>query len=145
MDWIGEKIDSPDELLVRVGFLEARTAVALLDTDLFFAEASAVGDLGGDGRERRVLTFPSGGWLAELDVDLLVGRLGLGLGRGLAVGRGEDAEGHGDSGFKIQLVFLGGELRGQMILLARQTNKKNAVWPLASSVGKTKRFLEGMV
>jgi hypothetical protein len=51
--------------------------------------------------KRRVFTFPSG-FAGEIDLELLV-RLGGGFGFRLLVGRREDAERDGDSGFKIQV------------------------------------------
>ena len=90
--------------------LETGTAVTFFftrDTDLFFAVAvlSTRGKFSGGG-ERRVLTFPSG-WLlvGEVDLELLVG-LDACLRGGLPVGGGEDAEGDGDSGFKVQVDDL---------------------------------------
>lgn len=55
---------------------------------------------------RSVLAFPSG-WLlvGEADVDLLVSLSGS-LGLVILVGRGEDAEGHGDTSFKVQVDDL---------------------------------------
>lgn len=88
--------------------LETGTAVTLFFTccaDLFFAVA--VLSTGGEinvGGVRRVLTFPSGRLLAgELDINLFVG-LGGGLRLAVPICRWEDAEGHGDSGFKVQIA-----------------------------------------
>ena len=91
---------------------DTRTAVTFLftsDADLFFPVRVVV--VGGlvDNVRRRVLTFPSGPFvvLGELNTELLVS-LGGNLG-GLAVllvGRREDAKGHGNSGFKIQVDDL---------------------------------------
>jgi hypothetical protein len=50
------------------------------------------------------LTFPSGE-LGELDLNLFVG-VGLGGGLGLLVGGREDAKGHRDAGFKVQIGDL---------------------------------------
>lgn len=87
-------------------FLETGTAVTFFftrNTDLFFGVAvlATRRDLGGE--RRRVLTFPSG-FLGEVDLELL-GSLDLCLGLGFAVlvGRGEDAEGDGDAGLKVQV------------------------------------------
>lgn len=53
---------------------------------------------------RRVLAFPSG-WLfaRKVDVNLLVSLLGGRLRLAVPVRRGKDAEGHGDTGFKVQI------------------------------------------
>lgn len=88
--------------------MDTGTAVLFLftcDTDLFFpARRKLSRDRGG-----RVLTYPSGFLRGGLDFELLVS-LGGGLDlSGLFVGRGEDAEGNGDAGFKVQVGDLGGE------------------------------------
>jgi hypothetical protein len=104
---------------VRVVFLsDAGTAVTFLftsDSDLSFTEASARREIGGC-RERRVLTFPSGGCLLawKFELNLFVG-LGGCLGFGLPVCRGEDAERHGDAGFKVQVGDLGGRERADLL------------------------------
>jgi hypothetical protein len=88
------------------------TAVAFFfarDTDLFFAVFLAGRTFSVDGeRRRRVLTFPSG-WLLGGEFDLKLFVSGGGGGGGLRLrfavpicGR-EDAEGHGDAGFKVQV------------------------------------------
>jgi hypothetical protein len=90
-------------------FADDRTAAFLLfasDTDLFL-EASFLARRGklGLGWGRSVL-FPSGE-LGELDLNLLVGvGVGLGGGLGVPVGRREDAKGHRDAGFKVQIGDL---------------------------------------
>lgn len=101
-------------------FTDAGTAVTFFFTcyaDLFFAEAmlSARRKFDVDSRVRRVLTFPSGLVLFwEFDLNLFVGLLGrlllLGLGLrfvvGVPIGSREDAEGNGNSGFKVQVDGL---------------------------------------
>lgn len=93
-----------DVLLV----LKAGTAVTLFftcKTDLFFAVAvlSTRGEINVGG-VRRVLTFPSGRLLAgELDINLFVG-LGGCLRLAVPICRWEDAERHGDPGFKVQIA-----------------------------------------
>lgn len=92
---------------------DTRTAVTFLftsDADLFFLVRVVVVIRLVDNVGRRVLTFPSGPFvvLRELNAELLVG-LGSGNLRGLVVflvGRREDAKGHGNSGFKIQVDDL---------------------------------------
>jgi hypothetical protein len=83
--------------------------------DLFFAVAISTGRKIGLGGVRRVLTFPSGGLLwRKIELDLLVGLGGCGCrGVGLAVRRGEDAEGDGDAGLKVQ----GDDLSGARVSL----------------------------
>uniref|UniRef100_A0A1Y1KVU9 Uncharacterized protein n=1 Tax=Photinus pyralis TaxID=7054 RepID=A0A1Y1KVU9_PHOPY len=93
--------------------LETGTAVTLFtETDLFFAEAvlavlamlSTRGEIDVGRVRRRVLILPSG-WLlllGELDVNLFVS-LGGGLRLAVPISRGEDAEGDGDAGFKVQI------------------------------------------
>lgn len=96
-------------LLVVLVFVTMDTGTAVLflftcDANLFFL---ARRKLGGD-RGRRVLTYPSGFLRRHVDFELLVSLSG-GLDRsGLFVGRGEDAEGNGDAGFKVQVGGLGG-------------------------------------
>lgn len=92
--------------------------VMFFDTDLFFKALVFPGrKLFGSGSERRrVLTFPSGLlWLLrKLDLKLLMSFgdcLGLGLCLALLVGGGEDAEGDGDTSFKIQIGGLEGAER----------------------------------
>ena len=86
-------------------FLETGTAVTIFftrETDLFFAVAvlAARRDL---SSERRVLTFPSGRLLGgKIDFELLVVLDLGGLGVFVPVCRGEDAEGDGDAGLKVQ-------------------------------------------
>ena len=87
--------------------MDTGTAVLFLftcDTDLFFpARRKLSRDRGG-----RVLTYPSGFLRGDLDLELLVSLSGgLDL-SGLFVGRGEDAEGNGDAGFKVQVGDLDG-------------------------------------
>ncbi len=82
----------PDVLLLR---LETGTAAKIFftgKTDLFLVDLV-----------RRVLAFPSG-WLlgGEIDINLLVS-LGGRLRLAVPVRRGKDAEGHGDTGFKVQI------------------------------------------
>lgn len=99
-------------MMVVVTMEETGTAVAFFftrDTDLFFAKArfAARRNFGGGG-ERRVLTFPSG-WLLgrKGDLNLLVSSgLGRSLRLVLLVSGGEDAKGHGDAGFKVQVDGL---------------------------------------
>lgn len=86
--------------------LETGTAVLILftrDTDLFLGVAVLATKRGLCGEGRRVLTFPSG-VLGKADLELL-GSLDLGacLGLTVLVGRGEDAEGNGDAGLKVQV------------------------------------------
>lgn len=99
-----------DDVVVMLLSLETGTAVTFFftrNTDLFFAVAvlSARRKFGG-GRERRVLTFPSG-WLllGEFDLNLFGGcgcsRLSLGI--GVPICRWEDAERDGDAGLKVQV------------------------------------------
>jgi hypothetical protein len=91
-------------------FADAGTAAFLLlasDTDLFL-EASLLTRWGklGLGLGGRSVLFPSGE-LGELDLNLLVGvGVGLGGGLGVPVGRREDAKGHRDAGFKVQIGDL---------------------------------------
>jgi hypothetical protein len=92
--------------LVVLVTMDTGTAVLFLftcDADLFFpARRKLSRDRGG-----RVLTYPSGFLRGKLDLELLVGLSGgLDL-SGLFVGRGEDAEGNGDAGFKVQVGDLG--------------------------------------
>lgn len=92
---------------------DTRTAVTFLFTsnaDLFFPVGVVVAGRLVDNVGRRVLTFPSGPFLVlgELCTKLLVGLGGSHL-RGLVVllvGRRENAEGNGNSGFKIQVDDL---------------------------------------
>lgn len=88
--------------------LETGTAVTFFftrESNLFFAVTvlAARRKLSGGG-VRRVLTFPSGCLVAgKLDLELLVS-LGLDLlFGGVPVGGGENAEGDGDTGFKVQV------------------------------------------
>jgi hypothetical protein len=88
--------------------MDTGTAVLFLftcDTDLFFpARRKLSRDRGG-----RVLTYPSGFLRGSLNLEFLVS-VGGGLDlSGLFVRRGEDAEGNGDAGFKVQVGDLGGE------------------------------------
>lgn len=86
------------------------------DEDLFLAVAvvlPAGRKVGRGGRVRRrdLTTFPPGLVVGEVEVELLVGSsAGAGLARLLlvvvAIRRGEDAEGDGDSRFKIQVDCL---------------------------------------
>lgn len=97
------------------------------DADLFFAVAllSARRKVALSG-VRRVLTFPSGVvLLRKFDLKLLVGGLGLGgVGLGLAVGRGEDAERDGDAGFKIQVGGLSGRESPLLLDLPLEKGRK---------------------
>lgn len=96
--------DNSMELLL----LETGTAVTFFftcDMDLFFAVAllSARRKFSG-GRDRRVLTFPSG-WLLLGEFGLCCDsscRLSLGLGIRFPICRWEDAEGDGDASLKVQ-------------------------------------------
>ena len=93
-------------LVMLVLGLGTGTAVTFFLTrvmDLFFAVAllSARRKFSRNG-VRRVLTFPSGVVLGELDFELLLG-FGLGLRLAVLVGRRKDAEGDRDSGFKVQI------------------------------------------
>lgn len=128
------------------------TAVAILftsDADLFLAVARLVLLLAGrrrkvgTGRVGRVLaTFPPGLVVGELELQLLVG---FGGGAALVllvvtVGRRKDAEGNGDSCFKIQVDCLGCARR--VVLLSTFRDRKNSLEKLerksslASSWGK---------
>lgn len=80
-----------------LGVLETGTAARVFfasNADLLFGVAVL----------RRVLAFPSGVLLLrrKVDVNLLVS-LGLRLGLAVLVRRREDAKGHGDAGFKVQI------------------------------------------
>lgn len=90
---------------VLVVVLDTGTAVTLFftcNTDLF--SVLSTGREISVGGVRRVLTFPSGRLLAgELDINLFV-RLGRRLRLAVPICRWEDAEGHGDSGFKVQIA-----------------------------------------
>lgn len=82
----------PDVVLLR---LETGTAAKIFftgKTDFFLVDLV-----------RRVLAFPSG-WLlvGEIDVNLLVS-LGGCLRLAVPIGGGKDAEGHGDTSFKVQI------------------------------------------
>jgi hypothetical protein len=96
--------------LVDVGLvlmlLDTGTAVTFFFTcyaDLFFDAVFAATRKFSGSRERRVLTLPSGfRFLGNADVNLL-GCLGLSLGFTVPIGRGEDAEGDRDAGFKVQV------------------------------------------
>lgn len=104
------------------------------DTDLFFTVAllSSRRQLGRGG-DRRVLTFPSGflGFGGKFDLKLFVGLgdLGLSLG-GFLVGAREDAEGHGNAGFKVQV----GDLNGARILFPTTFRTER-------TKGRSRRFL----
>lgn len=112
------------------------TAVTILftsDADLLLAVALLVlllagRKVGGTGRVGRVLAaFPPGLVVGELELQLLVG---LGGGGGavalvllvVTVGRREDAEGNGDSCFKIQVDCLGWALRVVFLSTFRTVN-----------------------
>lgn len=102
----GANLDLPalfvGEVLVLVlGTGTAVTFFFTLVTDLFVVSLSALGELSG-GRDRRVLTFPSGLLVGEFDVYLFVG-LGGGLRFAVLVGRRKDAEGDRDACFKVQI------------------------------------------
>lgn len=79
------------------------------ETDLFVVEVvllSTGRKMGRGVNNRRVLTLPSG-FLGEFDLKLFVSYLSLRLGLGLLfVRRREDAKGHGDAGFKVQVGGL---------------------------------------
>ncbi|KAI1307538.1 hypothetical protein F5Y03DRAFT_122954 [Xylaria venustula] len=119
--------------------MDTGTAVTFFftcDTDLFFAVAllSSRGQLGRGG-SRRVLTFPSGflGFGGKFDLKLFVDLGGLGLSRslgGFLVGTGEDAEGHGNAGFKVQV----GDLIGARILFPTTFRTQR-------TKGRSRRFL----
>jgi hypothetical protein len=94
--------------------LDTGTAVTFFFTrnsDLFFTVvllfAARRNDFSSGGRERRVLTFPSGLWLWGFDLNLFLnlgsGGLSLGLGLLVPICRWEDAEGDGDAGLKVQI------------------------------------------
>jgi hypothetical protein len=101
-------------------FTDAGTAVTFFFTgytDLFFAEAMLSGEAMFSGMsmrrkvgvdsERRELTFPSGFvLLREFDLKLFVSVLDSLLLVGVLVGAWEDAEGNGNSGFKVQVDDL---------------------------------------
>jgi hypothetical protein len=88
--------------------LDTGTVVTFFYTDLFFGVAllTARGQLSSSG-ERRVLTFPSGFFRfgGKFDLKLFVS-LGGGYGLDFFVCAREDAEGHGDAGFKVQVGDL---------------------------------------
>lgn len=89
-------------VLVDVLVSETGTAVTFFfprDTDLFCSARRQFSS----GGVRRVLTLPSG-WLfgGEVDLELLVSLLSSGFRGGVPVGGGEDAQGNGDAGLKIQ-------------------------------------------
>lgn len=102
-------------VLLVVLAVDTGTAVTFFftcDTDLFFTVAllSSRGQLSRGG-DRRVLTFPSGflGFGGKFNLKLFVNFGSLGLSRslgGFLVGAGEDAEGHGNAGFKVQVDDL---------------------------------------
>lgn len=98
-----KKREKNSPLLVSVSLfvLDTGTAVTFFFTRDMDLLAVARRQLGG-GSERRVLTLPSGLLLVgEVDVNLFVGRGDLGV-LGFPVGGGEDAEGNGDAGLKVQ-------------------------------------------
>lgn len=132
---------------VRPGLGGTRTVVVvvLFDADLFFGDAGVFPrrKLFGNGSEgggrRRVITFPSGllRLLGKFDLKLLVGLgdcLGLGLCLCLAllVGGGKDAEGDGDTGFKIQIGDLEGATRRIFSAFPYETKEGKEEYPLAS-------------
>lgn len=86
-------------------YFEAGTAVFFCDTDLFFESLFSTRELS-NGGDRRVMTFPSGflrfGGKFDLKLFVGLGDLGLSL-SGFLVGTREDAKGHGDAGFKVQV------------------------------------------
>lgn len=94
--------------------VDTRTVVVMFfftgDTDLLFSVAMLSTRRKMDRSVgRRGLTFASGFLPGELDLDLFVGLCGcLDLSGGFVVlvRRGEDAEGNGYSGFKIQIADL---------------------------------------
>jgi len=128
--------------LVRVLlFADAGTAVTFFFTrytDLFFAEAmfSAGRRKFGFDRERRVLTFPSGLLLFwEFDLNLFtplisgsLDLLRLRLVVGVLVGSRKDAEGDGNTGFKVQVD----DLPGARLFFSSTEGKRRSVLLLLS-------------
>lgn len=96
------------------------------ETDLFFVEAvllSTGRKMGRGVNTRRVLTLPSG-FLGESDLKLFVSYLSLRLGLGLLfVGGREDAKGHGNAGFKVQV----GDLFGARIVSSSTFRSKSLI------------------
>lgn len=123
--------------VVRV--LDTGTVVMLLFTsytDLFFAVTLLSARRKVDrGLRRRVLTFPSGFLLGELDLNLFVGLDSGGLsslsGLFVFVRRREDAEGNGYSGFKIQIADLYGAKRDLLAQPFAKLRKEDKKIPLA--------------
>jgi hypothetical protein len=100
-------------VLVVVLAVDTGTAVLLLVTCGTGFLAVRLSLLRGRRGRRVVLVFAAGLLRGELDLNLrvgvglgVVGLLRLGLSRLLFVRRGEDAEGHGEAGFKIQVGDL---------------------------------------
>ena len=112
------------------------------DTDLFFAEAMlSTWRKFCVGRERRVLTFPSGLLLSrKFDLYLFAG-LGLCLdslcGFVVFIRRGEDAEWHGNSGFKVQVDDLYGRKKALLFDLSTRRKEDKKI-PLASFLDELK-------
>jgi hypothetical protein len=117
--------------------LDTGTAVTFFftcNTDLFFTVAllTSRGQLSSGG-DRRVLTFPSGflGFDGKFDLKLFVSLGGgFGLGGGFLVGTREDAEGHGNAGFKVQV----GDLYNARILFPTTFRTRR-------TKGRSRRFL----
>jgi hypothetical protein len=110
-------------------FLETGTAVTFFfarDADLFFGVAMLATGRDLSGERRRVLTFPSGRLLlGEVDFELLLS-LDLGsLGVAVPVGGGEDAEGNGDAGLKVQVDDFCWRERIFSYNLSRRTTRKD--------------------
>lgn len=129
--------DSLALVVGKVVLLETGTAVALLitrNTDLFLAVAVSSARKISSGRDRRVLTFPSGCLLGrKLDAKFFVGGsqlLAASLSVAVPVGRREDAERDGNTSFKVQIDDLCGRERifSYNLSWARKEDKKN---PLA--------------
>lgn len=121
-------------VVLAVGTGTAVTFFFTRDMDLFFTVSLLTTrrelSRGGD---RRVLTFPSGffGFGGKFDLKLFVSLCdsGLSLG-GFLVGAGEDAEGHGNAGFKVQVD----DLNGARILFPTTFRTKR-------TKGRSRRFL----
>lgn len=113
------------------------------DANLFLGVAVllARGKVGGVGsRVLRVTTFPPGPVeVRKSDLDLLVGGCDRVLLLGLTIGGGEDAEGDGDSRFKIQVDCLDGRTESSSPPPSEKEEKKI---PLASSWGKKSKEKE---
>lgn len=114
------------------------------DADLFLGVAvlPGRGEVGGVGRVLRVslTTFPPRPVeMREVDLDLLVGGGDRVLLLGLTIGGGEDAEGDGDSRFKIQVDCLDGRAESSSPLPCIKEEEKI---PLASSWGKKSKEKE---